>query len=666
MAVAKLQKLFIAVHKSEEKQLLKSLRSINAAEIHSVRQDTEAEPGDVSNYENIISSLEQSIDILENYKGLLSELSKNGKIVVSSDEYNEIAGKTDPLELTETIMNIEKKFQDINAKSKSLDSEIHQLKVWNKFRGNLSSLGQHGHHTIKLGKLTANASQMEQLKNSIGDKGIDISLLHSASNICYILLAYHNDCSKDVNELLTDTAFEEADFPGMKGTISENIEQKKEEIVHLHNQKKTLMSEVKVIIAKYEKPLKVLLDYYENNYEVEKAIQGGYSTKTVSFYTCWIKKNRLKETDKIQERFLFTKIMPVEPDKDETIPVTLENKGFFQPFEIVTELYGVPKYHEIDPTPFLSLWFAVFFGLCLTDAGYGFILAVAGFILMKKMKASAKFMKLFAISGLFTILAGAVFNGWFGDLPSYLGAGDFFSKIAVLGDPIKTDEGSMNFFRLALLLGILQIFYGMFIKFFDNLRRKEYGVAFYDTLSWIVLVGSLVIMLLASPMSVSMKLVESPLFFPGIANILMPFVIISAIVIVLFGARNEENWGFRLFMGFLNLTIVNGITAYLGDSLSYIRLMALGLVTAGIGVAINKIAFQTLSIPVAGIIVMLVIMVIGHAFNMAINVLGGFVHTLRLQYVEFFQKFYEGGGRNFRPLKDEHKYVIISDQQEAK
>ena len=270
-------------------------------------------------------------------------------------------------------------------------------------------------------------------------------------------------------------------------------------------------------------------------------------------------------------------------------------------------------------------------------------------------------MQLFVISGIFTVFAGASFNGWFGDLPSYLGVGPFFEKMAILGDPIKSNKGSMNFFRLALLLGIIQIFFGMFIKFFDALKRKYYGIAFLDTLTWISLIGSLVILLLSSEMAVGMQLVEKPLFPASIAAFLLPFILIPAFVIIIFGARNEKNWGFRLFMGFLNLTIVNGITAYLGDSLSYIRLMALGLVTAGIGVAVNQIAFQTLSIPVVGVIVMLVILILGHTFNLAINVLGAFVHTLRLQYVEFFQKFYVGGGRPFKAMKEEHKYVIITD-----
>ena len=158
-----------------------------------------------------------------------------------------------------------------------------------------------------------------------------------------------------------------------------------------------------------------------------------------------------------------------------------------------------------------------------------------------------------------------------------------------------------------------------------------------------------------------MQLVSEPLFPGSISKILMWPTLAGAIVIIFFGARDEKSWGFRIFLGFLNLTIVRGLTSFLGDFLSYIRIMALGMVTAGIGVAVNKIAFQFLSIPVAGIIILIIILIFGHTFNIGIGILGGFVHTLRLQYVEFFPKFYVGGGRPFEALKDEHKYITIVD-----
>ncbi|MBN2073783.1 MAG: hypothetical protein JW770_07550, partial [Actinobacteria bacterium] len=360
-------------------------------------------------------------------------------------------------------------------------------------------------------------------------------------------------------------------------------------------------------------------------------------------------------------RFSASRVVEIAPEPGEDIPIILENKPLFRPFEIVVNLYGVPRYFEIDPTPLVSLFFAMFFGLCLTDAGYGIILAILTLIFAFRMKSARQFLMLIFIGSIFTIFAGALFNGWFGDLPSYLGMDSFFSKLAILGDPVRSDYGAMNFFRLALALGVVHVMFGLVIKFIDALRRRNWAEAFFDGLPWIVMVGSIIVILLSTDIAVSMQLVSKPLFPAGISRVLVWPILAAALTIILFAARDQKSWGFRIFMGFLNLTIVNGLTSFLGDFLSYIRLMALGLVTAGIGVAMNKIAFQFLSVPVVGIVILVVILIFGHVFNIGINIIGSFVHTLRLQYVEFFSKFYVGGGRPFKALKEEHKYINIVD-----
>jgi V/A-type H+-transporting ATPase subunit I len=179
--------------------------------------------------------------------------------------------------------------------------------------------------------------------------------------------------------------------------------------------------------------------------------------------------------------------------------------------------------------------------------------------------------------------------------------------------------------------------------------------------AWILMLTAILALMFSSDISLKMSLVASASPLLGSAFIAPSYAVISAmsIVIILFGARNEKSVFFRFFIGFLKLVVLSGIFSYMGDILSYIRLMALGMVTAGIAMAVNTIAFMMVDIPVAGYFLTGIILVAGHLFNLAINLLGGFVHTLRLQYVEFYSRFFIGGGKPFLPFSNNEKYIKI-------
>ncbi|MFO7928835.1 MAG: V-type ATPase 116kDa subunit family protein, partial [Candidatus Humimicrobiaceae bacterium] len=539
---------------------------------------------------------------------------------------------------------------------------LQELKSWQPYQGKLEDLKSTDTYTVKLGRVHCRQKEFTELKQQFEEKKISVQKLSEHKDIIFLILAYHNDFKKEAEQFLNDMPFTGAELFNYRGTIKENIDRLTKSLNFHQGQKEKLVEDIREISEKHNRNLVVYLNYLENNIDIENAINYRFSTKEVSFYTAWIEKENQNNLYSILDKFSSTRLIEIEPDKGETIPTALKNKRLFKPFEIIVNLYGVPKYFEIDPTPFVSLFFALFFGLCLTDAGYGIILMILAVIFSFKIKPAKNFLMLMFFGGIFTVFSGIVFNGWFGDLPSYLGFGHMTMNLAILGDPVEGNVGAMNFFRLALAVGVVQVMFGLFIKFFDAIRRKDWAEAFFEGLPWITILTPLIMLLLSSSMAVDMQIIEQPLFPSSWAKYLIWPIIPSAIVIILFSARDEKSWGFRLFMGFLNLTIVNGLTSYLGDFLSYIRLMALGLVTAGIAVAINQIAFQIGTIPVVGIVITVIVLIFGHIFNLGINVLGGFVHTLRLQYVEYFQKFYVGGGRPFQPLKNKNKYITIVDE----
>lgn len=664
MGVAKLQKLLIITHKADEEEVLRRLKSVSAIELNPYTQNltTSIQIPSILPSEFAISNIKKALGILNKYNENGKEVPRAGKIVLTREEYSRILESNDFESVVQNILEIEEEINTILSNIKEIQPRIERLSQWVSYKGKIEDLGTKDIYTIKLGKIKCSKDKFEKLISNLREKNISVEKLLQEKDATYLIIAYHNHYKREAEEYLASLSFEEADIGGYTGTIQQNIDLLRKKIEYNNIRRAHLLSSMKSLSKEYQKPLIVYFDWLENNLDIENAINSGFSTESVSFYTAWVKREDKGKVLKVTQEYKFTRIIEVEPEKGEVIPTLLENRTLFRPFEIVVNLYGVPRCFEIDPTPWVSLFFAAFFGLCVTDAGYGIILALLSLIFAFKMKEARNFLMLMFFCGIFTIIAGSVFNGWFGDLPSYIGLDRFFSRFAILGDPINTNVGAMNFFRLALLLGVIQVIYGLFIKFFDSLRQKDYGGAFFDALPWILIVGSMVIMILSTDMAVSMQLADSPVFPASVSKYLIWVIVPSALVIILFSAREEKSWMFRLFMGFLRLTIVSGLTSYLGDFLSYIRLMALGLVTAGIAVAINKVAFQMLSIPGVGFLAMIIVLVFGHVFNIGINALSGFVHTLRLQYVEFFQKFYVGGGKPFRVLKDKHRYVTILEE----
>jgi len=667
MSVVKVSKLFIISHKSDTGEVLKKLRKIPfLIEFSPYKGKVGMEIGDsgISREHNI--EVKRALDILfsnkeEEEKKVKKVLSRKGKLVVKRREYENILGGIHFEGIINNIFKINEEIIDLEEKIASNEPKIGQLEQWLCYRGRIEDIKETDKYNIKLGIIGSGGVDLKEVLENLKKNNIVYEKLSGSRGSLCLLIAYHDSSRSKAEKYLQDIEFRESGIAGYIGTVRENMD-KIEKCIQFYKMRiKKLKNELNDFSIKYERPLTIYLDYIENNLEIDRAIESGFSTESVSFHVAWVKRSDREKIISVINDFRSTRAVEIKPDKDEDIPVILENRSIFRPFEIVVDLYGVPRYFEIDPTPFVSLFFALFLGLCLTDAGYGLVLAVLALIFAYKIKSARKFLMLIFTGAIFSIFAGAVFNGWFGDLPSYLGMGDFFSRFAILGDPVRSNESSMNFFRLALALGVVQVIFGLFIKFFDNIRNRDWEGAFLDGLPWIIIILPVVLILLSTDIAVNMQLISRPLFSTGIIKILIWPVIIGAVIIIFFAARDIKGWGFRIFMGFLNLTVVNGLTSFLGDFLSYVRLMALGLVTAGIGVAINKIAFQFASVPVVGILILVVALLFGHIFNIGVSVLSGFVHTLRLQYVEFFPKFFMGGGRPFRNIEDEHRYITIID-----
>lgn len=322
------------------------------------------------------------------------------------------------------------------------------------------------------------------------------------------------------------------------------------------------------------------------------------------------------------------------------LPVILENNKIVSPLQYVTEIFGLPRATEIDPTPFMAIFFIIFFGICLTDAGYGFFLSLAsilGLILLKKRLADTRLVKLLFYGGLSTIIMGVLFGSYFGITAQELKFFPYLTKLQKI-DPMKD---TLLFLGLAFALGYLQLFFSQIVKIISGIKNKnrdfiESGFAW----ALLYICGALAL---------------AGMRFPRLLALGLWGAVFSALFIMF-----SESRGVLIFLkpllGFIKL--VQGLINTMSDVLSYSRLMALGLATSIIALIVNQIAFIFKDlIPFIGWPVAVAILIVGHIFNLGINALGGFIHSGRLQFVEFFPKFLEGGGRRFKPLKPELKYI---------
>ena len=327
-------------------------------------------------------------------------------------------------------------------------------------------------------------------------------------------------------------------------------------------------------------------------------------------------------------------IIKVRPEEEnEQAPVLVQDNRVVEPFQSITNMYSVPNKHELDPNPVMAIFYILFFGLMLSDVGYGLLLTLGCLFFIKKKKyerGEGKLVKLLTYCGVSSVVWGFFFGSFFGDLIPIKG----------ILNPLKD---VMPLMGLALLLGIVHIYTGMFMKAIQLIREKKVLDAICDIGFWYLLLTGvflLVVPIVAGDIGIWSEVGKY-------------LAIIGVVGVILTGGRKEKNIFKKCTKGVSSLY---DITSYLSDVLSYSRLMALCLSTGVIAQVVNLLGGLVGPIPA------IFVGIIGHGFNLANSALGSYVHTSRLQYVEFFGKFYEGGGKEFTPFKYKNKYTKIKEE----
>lgn len=446
-------------------------------------------------------------------------------------------------------------------------------------------------------------------------------------------------CIKDVRgALLTAlSAFEFApcsfDFENTaKGKINEikiNLARLKEETLELY---KACAS-----FSEYLPQLKVLFDYYSVTLQKQDAERDIVCTEKTFILKAWFPKEEEERIKKALDETAELYILFEEPTDDEIPPTATINSKAVTPFSAITNMYSAPNYREKDPNLFVSLFFFIFFGIMIADAAYGIILALGGltYVLVKKPeKGKGNLFKLIGISGVSAVIWGVLFGSWF----SIESDNPFFTPL--LFSPFNEPIMMMG---LSLALGAVHLAFGLILGGVRRIQHRKYLDAIFDYFTWAaVMIGFL--MLLAGVG-----------FMPELVNIGM-YVIAGAMGVIVLTAGRKKKGIFGKIVG--GLGGLYNIINYFSDIMSYLRVFGLALASGVIGMVFNILGQVLMGNPVSAVFG-IIIYVFGHALNIALGVLSAYVHSMRLQHMEFFGKFYEGEGIPFKPYAAQTKYVVL-------
>lgn len=462
----------------------------------------------------------------------------------------------------------------------------------------------------------------------------------------YAVLICHKSSADAAWELAKEMGAAKTGFPGLRGSAGENIGRLKRRIA----ENDALLENIEESLQEHAGELELLQFGYDAllvRIEHGRAYADMVNTEKAFALCGWAPAPNRPALEEFLQKFACGYEFSACEAGDEP-PVLLKNNGFVEPFESITEMYSLPSPFGLDPSGIMAPFFIVFFGMMLSDAGYGILLTLGCFAMLKLMdlgRGAQKMIKALMWGGVSTIIWGAVYGSWFGDIIEAV-ALTFFGKTVVVPALIKPLDEPMIILGLSCGLGVIHLFVGMGLKAYLLIKRGKAWDAVFDVGFWYMAIVGLLLLIPGGMAAQAGKILA----------------IAGAVGLVLTQGREKKNIFGKISSGILSLY---DITGYFSDALSYSRILALGLATGVIASVVN-IMGTMFGAGIVGALLLIVIFVLGHLLNFAINGLGAYVHTARLQYVEFFSKFYESGGSRFLPLQAKTKYTVIINREETK
>ena len=652
MAIAKMNKVMLIAPTDKQNDLLDAIQELQSLEVTSLEQAKElftensialkeADAEGMNALQQKFEGIHAAITFVEkNQKqpSLIQKLKTPREQFALSELQKEVQNwDTDALvEHVESIRNTLRKKDD---ELKELREKEALLRKWSALDFYPKDIFKHPYTKTKMGTIpqaTDNA-YLDGLKES---ELISVHEVYHTREEIGLLVTYPRKAQQAAKEELAKAhfsivwyAFEEAPSVELEKNLKAQqavVDAKKKVLEDLQEEKDLL------------RKLQLSAEVTYNELQKEQAKNGLVNGQHVFVLQGWLTTKAVDDVEvQLKEKlgegeYVFLPLDIAEEEYEE-VPTVLENNAFLQPFENLTEMYGLPKYGELDPTPYTAPFYLVFFGMMAADLGYGALLWLGTFIMLKFFhfdKGMNRNLKFFHLLSYPVMIWGIIFGSAFGaDLPF---------------QPLSLSKDLITIMILSIIFGVIQIMVGLSLGAYSNLKKKAYVDAYTSHLGWLAIITGIILYVLGSMV----------LNISWIATIGSSIAIIAAVAIVVVTVLSSENkWG-GLASGLYNLY---GISGYVADVVSYTRLMALAVSGGSIASAFNMlVGFLP---PVARFTAGIFLIVALQGLNIFLSFLGAYVHGLRLQFVEFFGKFYDGGGRALKPFKTYEKYVDIKQQK---
>lgn len=670
MSVSTMRKLTVFAPKGQEDALVRRLMRLRCVQVRQVGDDEAQLEKHVCEAQRVaaerrLAAVSEALELLAKFSSRKGIVQTRNQLDIESFMAERYDAATEAVQ--KTLQNKQREGECI-AQINALGGRMHALAPWLMYRLQLS-LCETRTCEIMLGSLPAK-TVIADVEQALDECCAEITDMFSDEDGEYIAVVYHKADAATVQRVLAERGFIKASLKEYEGLPREEYEACKQQIADLQAELAQIEQNM-FDLATMQDDLEALWDVENSALTAAVTKQKLAETGYCVVLEGWAPLSRVdKITQALQDAecaFEFE-----EPDEDDPAPILLRNNKFAANFEWVVGMYSYPKYGTYDPTMIMSIFYLICFGLMFADVGYGLLLALGGFLIppiIKMRDGLRRSFNMFGYCGIACVIGGVIFGGWFGDMPYALMVmlniaenaeqaaqmAPFFNglQLTLLGSPVTLNplNEPLSFLIVAVGFGALHLITGLIVKFVLLCKDKHVFSAIFDIGSWLIIfsgLGAAGAGMVILPKIASMAAYADTVKLAGIIAIG-----VGVLMIICTAGRSAKNPIMKFFKGLLGLyDAIN----YAADLLSYSRILALGLASAVIAQVINMVGTMFLDGPL-GFLIFLPVALLGHAVNMALNVLGSFVHTSRLQYLEFFGKFFEDGGEAFTPVAHSDRYT---------